>query len=73
MLKIIRKIGEEIYIDKGKIKITLLDEKNGLISIGIRAPRYIDIDRKEIFIRKCVEQHAKLKEKRKLEVQQSNS
>ncbi|HBD9446821.1 TPA: carbon storage regulator, partial [Legionella pneumophila] len=30
MLILDRKIGEEIYINKGKIKITVLYEKNGL-------------------------------------------
>ncbi|CDZ76696.1 carbon storage regulator [Legionella massiliensis] len=55
MLILDRKIGEEIYINKGKIKITVLYEKNGLIGIGVRAPNYIDIDRKEVFIRKFIE------------------
>lgn len=57
MLTLIRRIGEEIYIDKGKIKVTLLFEKGGLIGVGIRASKNIDIDRKEVFIRKCIEQH----------------
>ncbi|CZI29015.1 TPA: carbon storage regulator [Legionella pneumophila] len=55
MLILDRKIGEEIYINKGKIKITVLYEKNGLIGIGVRAPSYIDIDRKEVFIRKFIQ------------------
>ncbi|HAT8742779.1 TPA: carbon storage regulator [Legionella pneumophila] len=55
MLILDRKIGEEIYINKGKIKITVLYEKNGQIGIGVRAPSYIDIDRKEVFIRKFIQ------------------
>jgi carbon storage regulator len=55
MLILDRKIGEEIYINNGKIKITVLYEKNGLIGIGVRAPSEIDIDRKEVFIRKYIQ------------------
>ncbi|STX28446.1 Carbon storage regulator [Legionella beliardensis] len=64
MLILIRRIGEEIYIDKGRIKITLLHEKDGLIGIGVRAPKNIEVDRKEIFIRKVVAQHSITQEKR---------
>ncbi|HAU1220336.1 TPA: carbon storage regulator [Legionella pneumophila] len=55
MLILDRKIGEKIYINKGKIKITVLYEKNGLIGIGVRASSEIDIDRKEVFIRKYIQ------------------
>lgn len=58
MLTLIRRIGEEIYIDKGTIKIILLFEKDGLIGVGVKAPKHIDIERKEVFIRKAVIQHA---------------
>lgn len=58
MLTLIRRIGEEIYIDKGRIKVILISEKEGLIKLGIEAPKHIDIERKEVFIRKAVEQHA---------------
>ncbi|HCJ1069241.1 TPA: carbon storage regulator [Legionella pneumophila] len=57
MLTLIRRIGEEIYIDKGRIKVLLISEKEGLIKLGIEAPKHIDIERKEVFIRKAVEQH----------------
>lgn len=62
MLILTRRIGEEIYIAEGRIKISLLSEKEGVISLGIRAPKYIDIERKEIFIRKQVERHQQAKE-----------
>lgn len=58
MLTLIRRIGEEIYIDKGRIKVLLISEKEGLIKLGIEAPKHIDVERKEVFIRKAVEQHA---------------
>lgn len=59
MLTLIRRLGEEIYIDKGRIKVLLISEKEGLIKIGIEAPKHIDVERKEVFIRKVVEQHAR--------------
>lgn len=58
MLTLIRRIGEEIYIDKGRIKVLVISENEGLIKLGIEAPKHIDIERKEVFIRKAVAQHA---------------
>ena len=52
MLVLTRRIGEEIYINKGAIQIKLLYVKNGTIVIGIKAPDDIDIERKELFVRK---------------------
>ena len=52
MLVLTRRIGEQIYIDKGSIQIKLLYERNGNIAIGIKAPKHIDVDRKEIFLSK---------------------
>ena len=54
MLVLTRRIGEEVLIDKGQIKIKILGKKNGVIAIGIKAPIHIDVDRKEIFSRKLV-------------------
>lgn len=73
MLTLIRRIGEEIYIDKGKIKVTLLFQKGELIGVGIKAPKSIDIDRKEVFIRKCIEKHELEKKKKQEELEASNS
>ncbi|MGM9370848.1 carbon storage regulator [Legionella pneumophila] len=58
MLTLNRRIGEAIYIDKGRIKVHLLSEKEGLIKLGIEAPKHVDIERKEVFVRKSVTQHA---------------
>ena len=52
MLVLTRRIGEEIFIDKGQIQIKVLYERNGVIAIGINAPINVDIDRKELFLKK---------------------
>ncbi|KTD54245.1 carbon storage regulator [Legionella sainthelensi] len=58
MLILIRRMGEEIYIDKGRIKVLLISENEGLIKLGIDAPKHVDVERKEVFIQKAMEQHA---------------
>ena len=52
MLVLSRRIGEEILIDKGQIKIKILNIRNGSVAVGIQAPKQVDVDRKEIFFRK---------------------
>ena len=52
MLVLSRRIGEEIMIDKGQIKIKILTMRNGSVAVGIQAPKQVDVDRKEIFFRK---------------------
>lgn len=52
MLVLTRRVGEQVLIDKGQIQIKILYERNGVIAIGIKAPIHIDVDRKEIFLRK---------------------
>lgn len=59
MLILVRRVGEAIYIDKGKIKVHLISENSGLVKLGIEAPKHIEVDRKEVFIRKIVTQHSK--------------
>ena len=49
MLILTRRIGEKILIDNGKIEVSIIYVRNGHIALGIKAPRNIDIDRKEIF------------------------
>ena len=56
MLVLTRRVGEQILIDKGQIQVKVLFEHNGIITIGIQAPSHIDVDRKEIFMRKLVNQ-----------------
>ncbi|KTD73792.1 carbon storage regulator [Legionella tucsonensis] len=71
MLTLIRRIGEEIYIDKGRIKVLVISENEGRIKLGIEAPRHVDIERKEVFIRKAVEQHALAQDQRNNSSKQS--
>ena len=52
MLVLSRRIGEEIMIDKGQIRIKILYVRNGSVAVGIHAPNRVDVDRKEIFFRK---------------------
>jgi carbon storage regulator len=52
MLVLTRRKGELILIDKGQIEIKVLYQRRGSVALGIKAPTHIDIDRKEIFIRK---------------------
>ena len=56
MLVLTRRIGEQIYIDKGLIQIKILYERNGQVAVGIKAPANIEVDRKEIFMRKHISQ-----------------
>ncbi|HAT1770909.1 TPA: carbon storage regulator [Legionella pneumophila] len=65
MLILIRRIGEAIYIDKGRIKVHLISENEGLIRLGIEAPKHVDIERKEVFVRKAVTQHEQAQTLRK--------
>lgn len=48
MLILSRKVGEKIIID-GKIEITVASIKKNEIKLGIKAPEYMSIYRKEIF------------------------
>ena len=52
MLVLTRRTGEQILIDKGSIQIKILYQRNGHVAVGIKAPRHVDVDRKEIFIKK---------------------
>ncbi|PJE14678.1 carbon storage regulator [Legionella sp.] len=52
MLVLTRRVGEQIFIDKGQIEIKILHSCKGHVAVGIKAPAHIDVDRKEIFIRK---------------------
>lgn len=49
MLHIIRKVGEKIFIDKGRIQVMVMSNAEGLMTLGIKAPLDIDIARGEVF------------------------
>ena len=48
MLVLTRKAGESIMIGDG-IEITILESKGDQIKLGIKAPKDVDIHRKEIY------------------------
>ncbi|HBI5657135.1 TPA: carbon storage regulator [Legionella pneumophila] len=52
MLVLTRRVGEQIFIDKGQIQIKVLFVRNGNIALGIQAPPHVDVDREEIYYRK---------------------
>ncbi|QBR84680.1 carbon storage regulator [Legionella israelensis] len=51
MLILFRRVGEQIYIDNGRIKIEVLKQNGDDIAIGIKAPASVDVHRKEVFMR----------------------
>ncbi len=59
MLILTRRAGEEILVDKGRISFKILYERKGTIFIGIQAPKDMDVDRKEIFLRKRIDEQKK--------------
>lgn len=58
MLVLTRRIGQQILIGKGVIQMKVLKVEDGIISIGIKAPQHIDIDREEIYLKKLQQQEA---------------
>ena len=51
MLLLVRRAGEEILIDKGRITVKVVYESHGEVIIGINAPKDVDILRKEVVVR----------------------
>lgn len=52
MLKLDRKVDQKIFISQGEIKIKVLRIDEGIITLGFLAPRNIEIDREELFVKK---------------------
>ena len=52
MLVLTRKIGQQILIGKGLIQMKVLKIDEDVISIGIKAPQHIEVDREEIYLKK---------------------
>ncbi|AMQ28350.1 TPA: carbon storage regulator [Legionella pneumophila] len=52
MLVLTRRKGEQIFIDKGQIQIQVTSLRRGAVTLAIKAPSHIDVDREEIFLRK---------------------
>ncbi|HAT1700368.1 TPA: carbon storage regulator [Legionella pneumophila] len=58
MLVLTRKAGQQILIGKGLIQMKVLKVDDDIISIGIKAPQHIDIDREEIYLKKLQQERA---------------
>ncbi|HAT6957797.1 TPA: carbon storage regulator [Legionella pneumophila] len=58
MLVLTRKAGQQILIGKGLIQMKVLKVDDDIISIGIKAPQHIDIDREEIYLKKLQKEQA---------------
>ncbi|CZI74566.1 TPA: carbon storage regulator [Legionella pneumophila] len=58
MLVLTRKAGQQILIGKGLIQMKVLKVDDDIISIGIKAPQHIDIDREEIYLKKLQQELA---------------
>ncbi len=53
MLVLTRKPGEQIVIDDGQIRITILAVKGDRVRVGITAPPDVRVDREEVHRRVC--------------------
>ena len=62
MLILTRLPVQEILIDKGQISIKVLSVKGNQVRIGIQASRNIDVDRKEIYLKKLLNPEGKTQE-----------
>ncbi|ARG98605.1 carbon storage regulator [Legionella pneumophila serogroup 8] len=58
MLVLTRKAGQQILIGKGLIQMKVLKVDDDIISIGIKAPQHIEIDREEIYLKKLQQERA---------------
>ena len=56
MLILARRQGEEIIIDKGRIQIKVICLNKKRVMLGITASKHIDVNRKEIFLKKILNQ-----------------
>ncbi|MEO8400572.1 MAG: carbon storage regulator [Gammaproteobacteria bacterium] len=53
MLVLRRKVGQSIILHgREVITVKVLRESQGIITIGVNAPRYIQVDREEIYLKK---------------------
>lgn len=56
MLKLDRSEGQKIFIDNGRIHITVLRVVDDIITLGIHAPLNIDIAREEVFCKNTAQE-----------------
>ncbi len=48
MLVLTRKVGEELWMNQGELKMHILEIKGGQVRVGIDAPLSVDVWRKEL-------------------------
>jgi len=48
MLVLSRGTGERLVIDDGRIRVTVVSTRGGIVRLGVEAPRDVRIDREEI-------------------------
>jgi carbon storage regulator len=58
MLIITRRLNERTFIDRQRIKITIVQVKGNCVRLGIEAPRDVDIYREEVWLRLQAEKGA---------------
>ena len=63
MLILMRKLNEEIFINKGEIIIRVVALQEDIVTIGVLAPDHMEIDRREIFLKKRYEARIAAKKK----------
>jgi carbon storage regulator len=55
MLKLSRRQGERVVLNNGAIEIEVLGTKGDIVQLGFVAPAHVDINRKEIFLKKILQ------------------
>lgn len=52
MLILERKIGEKVVIDNGAIEVKVLRPTGDTIRLGFKAPKHMEINKEEVYLRK---------------------
>jgi len=52
MLVLTRRVGQKIIINKGQIEVKVMRNNRGQMGIGILAPKNMEVDREEIYLKK---------------------
>lgn len=61
MLVLRRIRGESVVIGKNaEIVVKVLSDKNGVVSLGFKAPKNVSVDRLEVYEKRQNELHAKI-------------
>jgi carbon storage regulator len=55
MLVLERKIGQKVVIDNGAIEVKVLRPTGDTIRLGFKAPKHMEINREEVYLRKILQ------------------